>query len=914
MEFVFNSLENGIWEFDSNGKTLFVNDWLCDYLGYSKEEFLTLNPIEELKKSLDEKYSGQSVYEYFTSLSPWLKHRFLTKKNRVTFLSLKVAIKAAEIHQGSFLLLCSTRYLQDTMSLHFETLQSMGSIGIWELDPITDQTFWSKEVYKIHALEEGVPTDKINGISFYAPEDQPLIAKDVEQAKAGIPYHRIYRFFDAKGNQKWVETTGRSLFDEKGKVKKLFGTIQDVTEKIEREQNLSLVLNNISEGYWDWHVDKDYEYMSNRFWEILGYDPVTKKPHPSEWQKLLHPDDAPRLFAAFDAHVQSNGKQPFAVEVRYRHGLGHWIWIRCSGKVVEWIEPTKPKRVVGTHIDVTESVIREKNISYLAELRLKLIESQGDKKKIFDYILSLLVKTFESEYGFIGEILKDSDGSPYLRTLAITDISWDINSKKFFETHAASGIEFRNLNTLFGEVIKTGKPLVTNDPTHHPKRGGTPPGHPPLKAFMGVPIYYHNEFIAMVGLANRPDGYHEKLISDYKVLFDAIGEMMNTVKLNAELESQRRYALHNAKLASIGEMAAGVGHEINNPLAIILGHLTMLKKHALQNYPNDRIIPERIEKSKKAVDRIAHIVQGLRTFARSDSGENSLFNFSELALETHQMLHEIYRSENLEFNAEITPNLWIYGNRGRWQQVMVNLLNNAKDAVQTVNLKKVELKLFAENGFIYLVVKDSGIGIPDQTKEKIFEPFFTTKEVGKGTGIGLALVNSIIQEHNATLKVTSQVGAGSEFKIEIPMSESAPITNVVTEAKPNPRESTSFMPRVHILVVDDEEDLREAWEDILKSFGCQVTVTSDGARAFDLLKTRPDQFQIIFSDMKMPHLDGPDFLEKVKTELDYKGLFFFITGGVNFDVKPFEAKVDGFLAKPVEAEEIQKLILSRIKK
>jgi len=129
----------------------------------------------------------------------------------------------------------------------------------------------------------------------------------------------------------------------------------------------------------------------------------------------------------------------------------------------------------------------------------------------FEELLALLLKETESEYGFIGEILRRPDGTPYLKAHAITNIAWDDATRDFYEKNAPTGLEFSNLATLFGAVITTGKPVIANTPAADPRSGGLPPGHPPLNAFMGLPLHQGSSLVGMIGIANRPDGYNEAL-------------------------------------------------------------------------------------------------------------------------------------------------------------------------------------------------------------------------------------------------------------------------------------------------------------------------------------------------------------------------------------------------------------------
>jgi signal transduction histidine kinase/CheY-like chemotaxis protein len=131
---------------------------------------------------------------------------------------------------------------------------------------------------------------------------------------------------------------------------------------------------------------------------------------------------------------------------------------------------------------------------------------------VFERLLATLLELSRSEYGFIGEVLHDEDGNPYLKARAITNIAWDDATRRFFDENAPSGLEFRNLQTLFGAVMTTGAPVIANQPSTDPRRGGIPPGHPPLDAFLGLPIYQANRMVGMIGLANRPGGYDDEFV------------------------------------------------------------------------------------------------------------------------------------------------------------------------------------------------------------------------------------------------------------------------------------------------------------------------------------------------------------------------------------------------------------------
>ncbi len=162
----------------------------------------------------------------------------------------------------------------------------------------------------------------------------------------------------------------------------------------------------------------------------------------------------------------------------------------------------------------------------------------ADHRALFDELLSDLLGLTESEYGFIGEVLYQGDGQPYLKTHALTNIAWNAQTREFYEEHAPGGLEFRNLDTLFGAALKTGQPVIANDPLSDPRSGGLPEGHPALNAFMGVPFFAGTRMVGMAGVANRPGGYDPDLIAFLWPLLSTLGHIIEALRN----DEQRRVA------------------------------------------------------------------------------------------------------------------------------------------------------------------------------------------------------------------------------------------------------------------------------------------------------------------------------------------------------------------------------------
>ena len=245
-------------------------------------------------------------------------------------------------------------------------------------------------------------------------------------------------------------------------------------------------------------------------------------------------------------------------------------------------------------------------------------------------------------------------------------------------------------------------------------------------------------------------------------------------KQQAEIEAQTKRAQHNAKLASVGLLAAGVGHEINNPLTIINGYLFNLKNKLLNNKISSIEDLSRIfHNIERASERIAKIVTGLNNFSRNDNSVYTKFSPLEVINESFNLVEAIYKKDHVDLKLVLLNDCIdevIFGSRGKFEQIIMNLLSNAKDAVRLNSTKKIDFECFNDRYYFYMKVTDNGPGIPDEIQDKIFDPFFTTKEINRGTGLGLSLAHEFVQELNGNISFNSVAGVGTSFFISIPIA------------------------------------------------------------------------------------------------------------------------------------------------
>jgi PAS domain S-box-containing protein len=194
------------------------------------------------------------------------------------------------------------------------------------------------------------------------------------------------------------------------------------------------------------------------------------------------------------------------------------------------------------------SLVKSKKlISAVTQLQSAFIQTR-DNQLAYGQLLAELLQLMDSAYGFIGEILIDSAGQPYLKTFALTDIAWDDATRAFYQQHAPTGLEFRNLNTLFGAAIRTGEVVMANDPATDPRANGIPSGHPPLNTFLGLPVFFNGSMNAMVGLANKPQGYNEADVQFLQPLLAAIGQLVHARRVETQ---NLQYQTELAKLSAV---------------------------------------------------------------------------------------------------------------------------------------------------------------------------------------------------------------------------------------------------------------------------------------------------------------------------------------------------------------------------
>lgn len=244
-----------------------------------------------------------------------------------------------------------------------------------------------------------------------------------------------------------------------------------------------------------------------------------------------------------------------------------------------------------------------------------------------------------------------------------------------------------------------------------------------------------------------------------------------------KLEEERGNSFHAAKMATLGEMASGIAHEINNPLTVILNRAIQIKNQVHQGEAGINTAASHAEKIVTIVNRISKIVRGLRNFARDGANDNFEFqNVKTIIEETLDMCQARFQKHDVVLWQSIScPSIWdleFYCVPVQIQQVLINLLNNAFDAVVDLKPNWIELRIHADPQHLWISVLDSGPGIPHHLKDKIMQPFFTTKEIGKGTGLGLSISQGIVEAHKGEFYLDNK-SEHTKFVVKLPITSPA---------------------------------------------------------------------------------------------------------------------------------------------
>lgn len=403
--------------------------------------------------------------------------------------------------------------------------------------------------------------------------------------------------------------------------------------------------------------------------------------------------------------------------------------------------------------------------------------------------------------------------------------------------------------------------------------------------------------------------------SRWTLIRDTNGRPKSILSINTDITERKQLEqqfLRAQRMESIGTLAGGIAHDLNNVLAPIVMSIELLKLQ--EKSQQKQGILETIESSAQ---RGADLVKQVLSFARGVEGRQLAVQVGHLIKEIEKIADETFL-KTISVRSDIASGLWlVQGDPTQIHQVLLNLCVNARDAMPGGG----SLLISAQNSmmdeqcaamtpgacpgpYIHIMVEDNGSGMPPEVMERIFEPFYTTKDIGKGTGLGLSSVLAIVKSHHGFMRVESEVGKGTRFHVYLPAHMSAPVSEAQTAHAELPRGSGEL-----ILVVDDEAAVQQITKQTLETFGYRVLLAANGAEAVTIYSSRRDEIAMVLTDMMMPVMDGPATIQ-VLMRMNPQ-ICIVAASGMNaegMEEKAASAGVKNFLPKPYTAETLLKTI------
>ncbi len=601
--------------------------------------------------------------------------------------------------------LMELRLYRESIQKVFSQLQEaqrISQIGSWQYNPITHEQSWSSEHYRIFEIEE--PQSQEELFRMYRdrihPEDLPeldrLIRRSLEQGEDFVYDHRVW--LDGGRRIKFVQGIGKVTRGPDGQVALISGTCRDKTRDVVNESRYSTLIDAMGEGLLVRNAEGRIIQHNPAALRILGLseaqlnDPSLRDPR---W-RILNEDGSERSMEALPSHLVLHSNHAVSdLTLGVRLPSDETRWVRVN---VVPLETAEGRLATITFSDITT-----------------LIQVQAENRFIMD-TLGIGIWKY----------------NPVSRKL-----DWDASMYRLYEMDPAG---FSHHYDAWASSLSPATAEIVKAALEHA-----------IQQESAFNLTF--EIITPSGRA-KYIGTRANVIRDEQgratMMYGINWDRSKEVEMESFLQQEREKAIRNAKFASLGEMAAGIAHEINNPLAVIEASTYLLPKCR----DDEAKFEGRLEAIHKGTERIARIVKGLRKFSRSSENvPHQPERISELLADALLLTEARAKRHSVEVEVASSSSASIVCDGVEIEQVLVNLINNAIDAVSDCEERWVRICVEESGEGVELSITDSGRGISAEVERRLFEPFFTTKPVGQGTGLGLSISKGILEDHGASISL-----------------------------------------------------------------------------------------------------------------------------------------------------------------
>lgn len=575
----------------------------------------------------------------------------------------------------------------------------------------------------------------------------------------------------------------------------------------ESERKLAQAMTATADAVWEWDLKTGGTWYSPRWFELLGYPNESFPMDFEAWASLCHPEDFQPTMDLIQAELSDPAHDGYAAEFRMKHRDGHWVWVLGRGRVLSRDAEGRPLFMSGTNTDISARKVAE------AEFRktLNLLDT------IVEHLPAMLFLKEAKELRFVrfnkaGETLLGFSRESLLGK----------NDYDFFPPDQAEAFTAKDHEVLGGlEVVDIPQESICTA--------------------SGETRILHTRKVPLLDEAGKPE------------FLLGISE-----DITAQVQADREHRLLQLQLAqaqkmeSLGSLAGGVAHDINNILAAILGLSSVHEQRAPEGTPLRRDMHTIVT----ACERGGKLVKGLLAFSRRGLAEERTLDVNELVKDEVALLERTtLQKVRLEVNLAQTP-LWVKGDPAALSHALMNVCVNAVDAMPEGGV--LTLRTRAQGQEVCLEIQDSGSGMAPEVLEKAMDPFFTTKPQGKGTGLGLSMVYATVKAHQGRTEILSRLQEGTTVRLWLPACEGPEIADsTIVETVTAPRLALS------LLLVDDDELIQLAMGMVLESLGHTVTIVGSGEEALAWLEQGAKVDGIIL-DMNMPGLSGHQTLPLIR--------------------------------------------------
>ncbi len=869
LKILFDQASDAVYLSDSSGHLVQVNRQACRSTGYSEAELLELSVMD-----VDADYSTPERWGlFFESLrlgeARLIESRHRRKDGEIYPVEINVSLMG--LPSGPLVLgivrdISKRKQAEQALvrqRYHLAKAQEMGKIGTWELDIVRNKLTWTEETYRIFDVPLGTPLTYDTFLSYVHPEDQANVDEMWQAALEGGSYDIEHRII-VNGRTRWVREKAELEFGD-GRCVQAIGFTQDITDQRAVEEAIRYERDR-AQQYLDVAgsliVALDAEgriiLLNHAGCESLGVS--QEDAIGTSWiDRFIPAEQRERVWHVF--HAEMAGHQE-AVEYYQNH------IVRADGgqRLIAWhntLLRDHDGKFIGT-LSSGEDITEQRKAEDVLRVETRFVE------KVIGSCPGLFFTVQRSSEKIIrwNAYLSEVTGYTDVEIAAMT-------AREFFE----EGPDRKHLLESMAEIFSTGTSFMENDLL--------------TKDGRKIPYYFTGERFFMEG-------------EEYVVGFAVdISKRRQMEKEREELQAQVQHA---QKLESLGILAGGIAHDFNNLLVGILGNADL----ALMDMSPPA--PERgaIEEIKLAAKRASELVNQMLAYSGKGQYLIQPVNLNDLIEDMGPLLGvSISKKAILRYDRDKQLPL-IDADVNQLRQVLMNLIINASDAIgEKTGIISVRTGIvdadreylttacldddLPEGCYVVLEIVDTGSGMDEKTQAQLFDPFFTTKFTGRG--LGLAAVLGIIRGHSGAIKVYSEVGFGTTFKILLPISERAQEEFVMESGHMQEPWSGSGT----ILVVDDEQSMRAISVMMLERHGFRVLSASDGQEGVDMFRQHADEIDLVLLDMTMPRLSGEEAFRQIRdVRADVKIVLCSGYSEQDATSRFSEEGLAGFVQKPFE--------------